>query len=64
MAEPHIDAKIARISIERGKTTTLVCKLTALQQFEGKAKATLARLPRGIELVEPFQEISATDKEV
>jgi hypothetical protein len=64
VSEPHVDAKIARTSIERGKTTTLVCKLTHLQAFEGKAKATLARLPRGIELVETSKEITGADKEV
>ena len=64
VAEPHIDAKIARTSIERGKTATLVCKLNHLQPIAGKAQATLARLPRGIELVEPFQEITSADKEV
>jgi hypothetical protein len=64
VAEPHIDAKIARLSIERGKTATLVCKLNHLQPFEGKAIATLARLPRGIELVETTKEISSKDKEV
>ncbi len=64
VAEPHIDAKIARLSIERGKTATLVCKLNHLQPFEGKAIATLARLPRGIELVEATREITSKDKEV
>jgi len=64
VAEPHVEAKIARTSIERGKTTTLVCKLTHLQAFEGKAQATLARLPRGVELVEPMKEITSADKEV
>jgi hypothetical protein len=64
VAEPHIDAKITRLSIERGKTATLVCKLNHLQPFEGKAIATLARLPRGIELVDKTREIGAGDKEV
>jgi len=64
IAEPHVEAKIARTSIERGKTTTLVCKLNHLQPFEGNATATLARLPRGIELVETTREISGKDKEV
>ena len=54
VAEPHVEARIARTSIERGKTATLVCKLNHLQPFTGKAKATLARLPRGVELVEPI----------
>ena len=64
VAEPHIDAKFARASIERGKTANLPVKLNHLKPFEGKAKATLARLPRGVELVEPFREITAEDKEV
>lgn len=64
IAEPHVDARIGRASLERGKTATLVCKLVHLQEFKGKAKATLARLPRGVELVEPIKEITSADKEV
>lgn len=64
VAEPHVEARIARTSVERGKTATLVCKLNHLQPIPGKAVATLARLPRGIELVEPTRDITATDKEV
>jgi hypothetical protein len=64
VAEPHVEAKIARTSVERGKTATLTIKLNHLQKIEGKAKATLARLPRGVELVEPMCEITSEDKEV
>jgi hypothetical protein len=64
VAEPHIDAKLARASIERGKTANITVKLNHLKPFEGKAKATLVRLPRGVELVEPVREISSEDKEV
>ncbi|HEX3151839.1 MAG TPA: PPC domain-containing protein [Gemmataceae bacterium] len=64
IAEPHVEARIPRTSIERGKSTTLVCKLNHLQKFEGPARVTLARLPRGIELVETNKEITAADKEV
>ncbi len=64
VAEPHIDAKFARASIERGKTAQVTVKLNHLKSFEGKAKATLIRLPRGVELVEPFQEITSEDKRV
>lgn len=64
VAEPHVEARLPRTSIERGKTATIVCKLNHLQAFEGKAKATLGRLPRGIELVEPIKEITGADKEV
>lgn len=64
VAEPHVEAKIGRTSIERGKTATVVCKLNHLQPFEGKAEATLTRLPRGVELVEPIREITSRDKEI
>jgi hypothetical protein len=64
VAEPHIDAKIARTSIERGKTANLTVKLNHLKPFEGTAKTTLTRLPRGVELVEPMREITSADKEV
>ncbi len=64
VAEPHVVARIGRTSIERGKTATLVCKLNHLQAFQGKARATLARLPRGVELVEPNREITSADMEV
>lgn len=64
VAEPHIDAKIARTSIERGKTANLTVKLNHLKPFEGTAKTTLSRLPRGIELIEPMREITSADKEV
>ncbi|MEY4180543.1 MAG: hypothetical protein RLY70_4117 [Planctomycetota bacterium] len=64
VAEPHVDARFARSSIERGKTAPLTVKLNPLRPFAGTAKATLARLPRGVQLVEPFQEITAESKEV
>ena len=64
VAEPHIEAKFARASIERGKTGVITVKLNHLKPFEGKAKATLTRLPRGIQLVEPFREIGPDDKEI
>ena len=64
VAEPHVDAKFNRASIERGKTANITVKLNHLKPFEGKAKATLVRLPRGVELVEPIREITSEDKEV
>ena len=64
IAEPHVEAKFARTSVERGKTSQVVVKLNTLRPFTGVAKATLARLPRGVELVEPFREVKADDKEV
>lgn len=64
VAEPHLEGKIGRTSIERGKTADLVCKLTQLKPFPGKAKATLARLPRGVVLETPTKEITSQTKEV
>ena len=64
VAEPHVDARFSRSSIERGKTAPLTVKLNPLRPFTGTAKATLARLPRGVQLVEPFQEITSESKEV
>lgn len=64
IAEPHVEARLPRTSIERGKTATITAKLNHLQKFEGKATVTLARLPRGVELVESTREITSADKEV
>lgn len=65
VAEPHIDARFARTSIERGKTAKVVVKLNHLRPFTGTAKVTLARLPRGIKLEdEPVREVKPEDKEV
>jgi len=64
VAEPHVEARFARTSIERGKTADIVVKLNPLRPFTGTAKATLARLPRGVQIVEPIREIRAEDKEV
>jgi hypothetical protein len=64
VAEPHIEGRFVRTSIERGKTADLVCRLNHLKPFAGKAKVTLARLPRGVVMVEPTREITVEDKEV
>jgi hypothetical protein len=64
VAEPHLEARFVRASVERGKTATLVCKLNHLKPFTGTAQATLGRLPRGVELVEPTRTITPEDKEV
>jgi hypothetical protein len=64
VAEPNVEGRFARTSIERGKTAQVVCKLNHLKPFAGKARATLARLPRGVELVESAREITSEDKEV
>jgi hypothetical protein len=64
VAEPHIEARFNRTSVERGKTSQVIVKLNHLKPFDGTAKATLARLPRGVVLVEPTREITSEDKEV
>jgi hypothetical protein len=64
ISEPHLEGRFARTSIERGKTVDLVCKLNHMKPFTGTAKATLARLPRGVELTEPMREIKPDDTQV
>ncbi|MGV3486866.1 MAG: hypothetical protein ACO1RT_20795, partial [Planctomycetaceae bacterium] len=64
VAEPHLEARFARASVERGKTSKLVVTLNHLKPFSGTAKAVLTRLPRGVEVVEEYREISPGDKEV
>lgn len=64
VAEPHVDARFARDSVERGKTSVITVQLNHLKSFEGKAKAALMRLPRGVEVLEPYREITSSDKEV
>lgn len=64
VAEPHLDARFVRTSIERGKTADVTVKLNHLKPFEGPARATLVRLPRGVQLVEPYKEITSTDQQV
>jgi Bacterial pre-peptidase C-terminal domain len=64
IAEPHLDARFPKMSVERGKTSEIVVPLNHLKAFSGVAKASLVRLPRGVEVVEEFQEITAEDKEV
>lgn len=64
IAEPHLEARINRASVERGKTAVIVCKINHLQKFEGKAQATLARLPRGVILKDPIKEFTSEDKEI
>ena len=64
MAEPHVDAKIARTSIERGKTATLVCKLdppaAVRRQGQGDPRPPAARHRAG----RADAEITSADKEV
>lgn len=64
IAEPHLDARFARASVERGKTSVLVVILNHLKPFTGTAKVALTRLPRGVEVLEAFREVSSNDKEV
>lgn len=64
VAEPHLEARFARASVERGKTSVLVVTLNHLKPFSGLAKVALTRLPRGVEVLEEYREISSGDKEV
>ena len=65
MAEPHVEGPHSpgpRSSAARPRRSS--ASSTTCKRSTGKAKATLARLPRGVELVEPTREITSADKEV
>lgn len=52
IAEPFVSATIARMSIVRGESTQLICKLNQLKPFEGEATAEILGVPANI-IVDP-----------
>ena len=48
--EPYLSIELIRTALERGKTGSLVGKIKHFRPFQGKATATLLRLPHGVEL--------------
>lgn len=63
VAEPYATASIARMSIERGESTQLVCKFEQLKAFEGEAKVEILGVPANI-TVEPAKTITKDTKEI
>ena len=48
IAEPFVTAEIARMSIVRGESTQMICKLNQLKPFEGEATAEIVGIPPNI----------------
>ena len=48
--EPYLSIELVRTALERGKSGQLIGKIKHLRPFQGKATATLLRLPNGVEL--------------
>ena len=63
VAESMVKTRIARSSVERGKTSEIKVTAEFLRPFEGKAKVRLIRLPRGVEMIGEFIEITDKDTE-
>lgn len=53
IAAPYVTAAFQRVSIVRGESTQLVCKLNHLAPFEGEAKAELLGIPANIVIDTP-----------
>jgi hypothetical protein len=64
ISEPYVKVAVKRSSVERGKTAEIVCGINVLKPFYGKAKVSLTGLPRGVNALEEFVEVSKDDKEV
>jgi hypothetical protein len=63
-AEPYLSIELQRSSIERGKRGEIFGTVKINRSFTGKATVKLQQLPRGVKMLEPAPQISATDKEV
>jgi hypothetical protein len=63
IAEPFVTAEIARMSIERGQSTQLICKLNQLKPFEGEATAEIIGVPANI-VVEPAKKFTKETTEL
>jgi pre-peptidase len=62
VAQPFVTGKIEMNSIEQGQSGELVCKLTQVRPFEGKAKVKLQGLPN--KAAAEDVEITSKDEEI
>ena len=53
IAEPFVSTSIARMSIVRGESTQLICKLNQLKPFEGEATAEILGIPANVVIDTP-----------
>ena len=63
IAEPFVTAELPRVSIERGESTQLVCKLNQLKPFEGEATAEIVGVPANI-TIEPAKKFTKDTTEL
>ena len=63
VAEPFVTAEIPRMSIVRGESTQLICKLNQLKPFEGEATAEILGVPANI-ICEPKKTFNKDTKEL
>ena len=61
VTEPFVTLDFQRSSVRRGDSGEITAHLKHLKPFSGKARTSLIGLPAGVQLLEPFPEISHTD---
>ena len=64
VSDPFVTIDLQRSSVERGHRGEIVGSLKQNKPFTGKAAVTLLRLPKGVTLVQPVPEITASDQRV
>jgi hypothetical protein len=64
VSEPFLGVDLQRASVQRGQRGQIVGIVKHNHPFEGKATASLKRLPHGVKLVEPAPQITSKDEKV
>lgn len=62
VGEPYVTIRLARAAIERETIGEISAEVTPHKPFAGEATLRLGRLPFGVEQVEPFPTIKASDR--
>ncbi len=61
VAEPLVGMTIDMVAGEQGKTAQILCKITQITPFEGKATVTLFGFPPKVTIAQPMKEITKDD---
>jgi len=61
VAEPMVGMTIDMVAGEQGKTAQILCKITTVTPFEGKATVTLYGFPPKVTVAAPTKEITKDD---
>ena len=64
VSEPFLGIDLQRASVQRGQHGQIIGVVKRYHPFEGKATASLKRLPHGVKLVEPAPQITSKDEKV